>query len=43
MWVYQTKILRREHGYVQRLPDFLMLDFCEWIKHSILSLSLIHI
>ena len=37
MWVYQTKKLRMEHGCMERLPDFLMLDFCEWIKHSILS------
>ena len=22
---------------MQRLPDFLMLDFCEWIKRVILS------
>ena len=24
---------------MQKLPDFLVLDFCEWIKHTTLSKS----
>lgn len=33
-WVNKS---RREHDYMERLPDFLMLDFCEWLKRTILN------
>ncbi len=31
------KMSRREHECMERLPNFLILDFCEWIKRSILG------
>lgn len=35
--VYWINKPRREHDCMERLPDFLMLDFCEWLKRAILS------
>lgn len=32
-------MIRREGKDMQKLPDFLVLDFCEWIKHTTLSKS----
>lgn len=37
MYACQTNILRKGHDCMERLPDFLVLDFCEWIKCTILS------
>lgn len=33
----QTNKLRKGRNCMQRLPDLLVLDFCEWIKCTILS------
>lgn len=36
MYTYQTNKPRKGHNCMERLPDFLVLDFCEWIKSTVL-------
>lgn len=37
MYTCQTNKPRKGHDCMERLPDFIVLDFCEWIKCTILS------